>query len=73
MSGITKFSDVVKGEDRNYNWSVRFDKSGGRVGITQERGQPLPPARVLLSKKQYQALVEFVGPSGLRQKRKRRE
>ena len=57
----TEYSETVKGEPGNYNWPVRFDKTGQWIRISQDQNGLVPAhATVLLSKKQYEALLEFV-------------
>jgi len=53
------YSAEIKGDDRNWNWSAQFDKSGdGYVGITQTRDGTTD--RVLLSPAQVRALLKFI-------------
>lgn len=60
----TRYSKDIQGDDRNYNWSVRFDQTGGCIGISQEHHEaPVGNRieRVLLSPAQVKALLAFVG------------
>lgn len=62
-------SDTIPGADGNYHWPMKADRtSSGFVGITQDRGDGEEAERILLSRKQYKALVEFV-EKGWRRKR----
>ena len=63
----TKYSPDITGDDGNYRLAVRFDRTGGYVGITQRDptlGRTLD--RVLLSPAQVKALVAFVAPRRMR-------
>lgn len=56
----TTYSDEIKGERRNYNWSVGFDwTTGGFLGITQKDGADVKD-RVLLSPEQVKELTAFI-------------
>lgn len=56
----THYSDEIKGERRNYNWTATFDwTTGGFLGITQKDGGDVKD-RVLLSPKQVEELLAFV-------------
>jgi len=59
MKGITRYSDKVPGSRGNYGLAVRFDKTDGYVGITQFGRNVNTVDRILLSPKQFAALVEF--------------
>lgn len=63
--GTTDYSDVAAGDARNHRRPVRFDYTDGYVGITEYEvyepvGNRVVGERVLLSPKQWDALVEFV-------------
>ncbi len=63
-TGITRYSKRVPGTKRNWNWSVKFDKTDGYIGISQTHNEPLLEGelkleRVLLSRRQFRALVAF--------------
>ena len=47
-SGLTTYSEKIKGSERNYDWQVRFDLTDGFLGITQFEGETVKD-RVLLS------------------------
>ena len=55
----TYYSPDIQGDEGNYNQSVRFDKTGGYVGISQYETDILKD-RVLLTPKQVEALIKFV-------------
>ena len=67
-NATTVYSEVILGDERNWRWPVRFDRTGGKVrgsiGIDQysSDGKKLVD-RILLSPAQMTALVEFVGAS----------
>ena len=55
-------SEMIEGTERNWNWPVRFDKSGSFLGITQfDEGGRRVKDRVLLSPKQVEELTKFLG------------
>jgi hypothetical protein len=56
----THYSEPVDGDEGNYKWAVRFDKTRGYIGITQYEDGKFKE-RVLLTRKQFRALVKFVG------------
>lgn len=57
----TVYSEYITGERGNYQWSARFDMTGGRfLGITQSEDGNVKD-RVLLSPKQVKELVDFIG------------
>lgn len=56
----THYSEKIKGDRGNFDWAVRFDISGGYLGITQFEGEAIKD-RVLLSPTQVQELLGFVG------------
>ena len=55
---ITHYSEEIPGARGNYDWSVRFDKTDGYLGILQKKddGQM---EQVLLSPRQVKALHSF--------------
>ena len=55
----TRYSEDIKGDQGNFNWSACFDLTGGYLGISQSQGGELKD-RVLLSPKQVEELVAFV-------------
>lgn len=58
-----KYSEWVRGSDGNYHWPARFDWTPGFLGITQRTSTPDNPGRidrVLLSRAQVKALLEFL-------------
>jgi hypothetical protein len=55
----TDYSPVLPGERGNYNWPVRYDMTGGFLGITQIEGDTVKD-RVLLSPKQVRELTAFI-------------
>jgi hypothetical protein len=58
----TKYSQKIAGAKGNYDWSVRFDKTGdGFVGISQFDGERIKD-RILLSPQQMRALAAFAAP-----------
>jgi hypothetical protein len=53
----TIYSEKIPGDEGNWLWQMRFDKStGGYIGITQYDDEL---SRVLLSPKQVRALLAF--------------
>jgi hypothetical protein len=58
--GITKYSDEFPGTRSNYNWTVRFDKTDGMIGITQKESDGSVKNRVLMSAAQTAALLKFI-------------
>ena len=58
-SGLTTYSEKIKGSEGNYDWQVRFDLTDGFLGITQFEGETVKD-RVLLSPAQARELVNFV-------------
>lgn len=59
----TVYSDEVKGATANYNWSARFDMSGGKfLGISQTHDDGTIE-RVLLVPAQIRALKAFLDES----------
>lgn len=56
----TRYSEKIKGDRGNFDWEVRFDVTGGHLGITQFEGAAVKD-RVLLSPAQVQELLDFVG------------
>ena len=56
--GEIEYSDKVKGDARNFDQAVKFDKQEGYIGITQYDGDSVRD-RVLLSPKQFEALKRF--------------
>jgi hypothetical protein len=58
MSDRTFYSEKIKGHPANYRWAVRFDVTGGFLGIDQWHDDG-PMERVLLSPEQVRALVKF--------------
>lgn len=63
--GRTLYSERVRGDRGNYGWTVRFDMSGGYLGITQMEGDAVTD-RVLLSPAQVRELLDFVGGKKLK-------
>lgn len=63
----TKYSKTVPGVASNFGQPVRFDKTGGYVGITQfnDEGCKEVGDRVLLSPNQVKALAQFIGRAAL--------
>lgn len=59
-TGRTHYSEKIEGNRGNHNFQARFDLSDGYLGITQWDGESLTD-RVLLTPKQVQELIEFVG------------
>lgn len=59
MKDDTVYSDEIKGTRSNYHWPVRFELSGGYLGISQTKDDR-SIERVLLSPKQVKALIAFV-------------
>jgi hypothetical protein len=65
--GITIYSDNIPGNEGNYQWAVRFDKTRperhthepGYIGITQFDEDGKLKERVLLSPAQMKALISF--------------
>lgn len=55
----TTYSESIKGARGNYHWPVRFDNSGGYIGITQTEDGKVRD-RVLLSPNQVEELIAFV-------------
>lgn len=55
---LTHYSDTIPGNDGNYNWPVKFDKTRGFIGINQTTDDG-KIERVLLSPSQYRALMAF--------------
>jgi hypothetical protein len=55
----TKYSDMIPGDSRNYEWAVRFDIHARYLGITQFEGASVKE-RVLLSPDQVAALMRFL-------------
>lgn len=62
---ITTYSKKIQGEPGNYGWAVRFDKTGGFVGINQYEKDDLKD-RILLSPKQVKKLISFAGTKAKR-------
>ncbi len=59
----TTYSPEISGRDHCYDWPVRFDRSGGYIGITQTTDLEHDPIqRVLLSRSQVAALRKFLEP-----------
>jgi len=58
--GSTEYSKTIGGEEDNYKWPVRFDITGTTVGISQTHDGDSAIERVLLSRAQVKALMEFV-------------
>ena len=56
----TSYSKNIAGAKGNYDWSVKFDRTGGFIGITQLDGARVKD-RVLLSPKQMSELMAFAG------------
>ena len=56
---LTKYSDLIAGAEQNFEWPARFDLTGSTLGISQTHGDGTIE-RVLLSRAQVEALVEFV-------------
>jgi len=56
----TRYSEKIKGDRGNFDWTARFDVTGGYLGITQWEGE-VARDRVLLSPAQVQELLDFVG------------
>jgi len=64
---ITCYSEKIDGDERNYNWAVRFDNTGpekyssepGYIGITQFDEYGKVKERVLLSPQQVQEFINF--------------
>lgn len=59
MDGITRYSDEIKGERRNYDWPVRYDMTDGFLRIVQKDGDRVKDC-ILLSPKQVKELGAFV-------------
>lgn len=60
----TRYSDRIAGVPGNYGQSVRFDSTGGYLGISQEEtqlGDKIVLHRVLLSPWQVRALKKWLG------------
>lgn len=57
--GDTTYSEKIKGARGNYNWTVRFEKTDGFLGVTQYEGETIKD-KVLLSPDQVRELVSFV-------------
>ena len=60
MSGITRYSIVVKGSAGNYRRDARFDVTEGYVGISVYEAGGNVIQRVFLTPKQFEALKAFV-------------
>jgi hypothetical protein len=58
----TVYSAPIPGDAGNYQWRVRFDRTGGYLGITQYEGDMFKE-RVLLSPAQVKALLAFLNDS----------
>lgn len=54
----TLYSGEIPGDRGNYNWAVLFDSTNGYIGISQRADDR--PERVLLSPRQFKALIEWV-------------
>lgn len=59
-NGKIDYSADVAGDAGNFNSSVRFDLTGGYVGITQREDYDGCVERVLLTPEQVRALIRFV-------------
>jgi hypothetical protein len=55
----TEYSDEFAGNKRNYNLPVRFDLTGGYLGITQSPGSG-HSERVLLTPAQVRRLIGWL-------------
>ena len=65
MKGETHYSKTIPGTATNYNYSARFDWTGGYIGISQHvENDGLQ--RVLLSPRQVKFLLLFVEAKGER-------
>jgi hypothetical protein len=62
MDEITTYSETHSGDKRNYYWSVRFDETGGYVGIQQTGDEN---TRVILSPKQVEEFLKFLKKQGV--------
>ena len=59
-TGLTTYSEKIKGSPGNYGWEARFDLTDNEyLGITQFDGETVKD-RVLLSPAQVKELVNFV-------------
>jgi hypothetical protein len=57
----TRYSPGIRGDQANHQRSVRFDETSGYIGITAlDEDDDRVTDRVLLTPKQWQALVKFV-------------
>lgn len=56
---VTKYSDTIEGDSGNYKWGVRFDFTGGYVGITQYADKDVKD-RILLSPTQVEEMAAFI-------------
>jgi hypothetical protein len=51
------YSKEIEGDKGNYNWPVKFDRTGGYVGISQMVDGKVE--RILLSPRQVRELIAF--------------
>lgn len=56
----TRYSEKIPGNERNWNWSVRFDSTGGYIRLVQTHEDGTIEI-VLLSPGQVKALLKFLG------------
>ena len=61
MKGLTRYSEMIEGDRGNFGWPVRFDVSGGYLGITQTEDGKVKD-RVLLSPKQVKEMLSLLQP-----------
>lgn len=61
QTGITRYGERIPGAPANFGLAVRFDRTDGYVGISQYDDGTIE--RVLLSPKQVEALLAFLGAS----------
>lgn len=70
--GITEYSQCENGEVGNHDRVVQFDATDGFIGITAwDAGDGRVKDRVLLSPRQFAALVNFVNAAKRHQKKTR--
>ena len=61
----TRYSRVEKGDAGNHQRHMQFDDTDGYIGISSTNDDGSDVQRVLLSPKQYRALVTFVKRHGV--------
>jgi len=61
---VTRYSRVEIGDAANHGRHARFDYTGGYIGISDMNDKGFDGDRVLLTPKQFRALVKFVTAKG---------